>query len=51
MGLGLGVILVLGLGTDIPPQEITHLGYFVLSLLIGHFTVAGVTPSLHSPLI
>merc|ERR1719223_2231201 len=51
MFLGLGVILGLGLGTDIPQQEITHMGYFVLSLLIGHFTVASVTPALHTPLI
>merc|ERR1711904_215798 len=41
----------LGLGTDIPVEEVTHIGYFVLSLLIGHFTVASVTPALHTPLI
>jgi NAD(P) transhydrogenase subunit alpha len=51
MGLGLGVILALGLATDIPQEEITHLGYFVLSLLIGNFTVANVTHQLHTPLI
>mmetsp|Transcript_51845 Transcript_51845/g.91086 ORF Transcript_51845/g.91086 Transcript_51845/m.91086 type:complete len:94 (+) Transcript_51845:1-282(+) len=27
------------------------MGYFVLSLLIGHFTVSGVTPALHTPLV
>eukprot|EP00971_Amphidinium_carterae_P333888 6468885-Amphidinium_carterae.1 len=32
-------------------EEVAHLGYFVLSLLIGHFTVSGVTPALHTPLI
>merc|ERR1712080_256667 len=36
---------------NIPDEEITQLGYFVLSVLIGHFTVAGVTPALHTPLI
>lgn len=51
MFLGMGVLLALGLGTNIPQEEITHLGYFVLSLLIGHFTVASVTPALHTPLI
>lgn len=51
MGLGLGVITALGLSVDIPAKEVTHLGYFALSLLIGHFTVAAVTPSLHTPLI
>merc|ERR1711904_721772 len=51
LGLGAAVILGLGFGTDIPEAEITHIGYFVLSLLIGHFTVAGVTPALHTPLI
>merc|ERR1719443_1085093 len=51
MFLGMGVILGLGLGADIPEAEITHLGYFVLSLLIGHFSVASVTPALHTPLI
>merc|ERR1719399_1947466 len=51
MGLGLGVILALGLATDIPQEEITHLGYFVLSLLIGNFTVTNVTHQLHTPLI
>jgi len=51
MGLGLGVITALGLTTTIPTEEVTHLGYFCLSLLIGNFTVASVTPSLHTPLI
>ena len=36
---------------EIPEAELTQIGYFVLSLLIGHFTVAGVTPALHTPLI
>jgi NAD(P) transhydrogenase len=53
LALGVGAAIVLGLGfaTDIPEAELTHIGYFVLSLLIGHFTVAGVTPALHTPLI
>merc|ERR1712151_1336552 len=51
MGLGAAVLLGLGFGVDIPEEELTHIGYFVLSLLIGHFTVAGVTPALHTPLI
>lgn len=51
LGVGAAVVLGLGLGADIPEREVTHLGYFVLSLLIGHFTVAGVTPALHTPLI
>merc|ERR1740138_488888 len=44
-------MLGLGLAVDIPEAELAHIGYFVLSLLIGHFTVAGVTPALHTPLI
>lgn len=51
MSLGAAVVLGLGFGADIPEAELTHIGYFVLSLLIGHFTVAGVTPALHTPLI
>jgi NAD(P) transhydrogenase len=50
-GLGAAVILGLGIVADIPDAELTHIGYFALSLLIGHFTVAGVTPALHTPLI
>merc|ERR1711862_648218 len=41
----------LGFAADIPDGGLVHIGYFVLSLLIGHFTVAGVTPALHTPLI
>jgi len=51
MGLGACLLLGLGITVDLPEQEVTHLGYFALSLLIGHFTVAGVTPALHTPLI
>lgn len=51
LGLGAATILGLGLGVEIPEQELTHMGYFVLSMLIGHFTVASVTPALHTPLI
>lgn len=51
MFLGSGVLLALGLATSIPSEELVHLGYFVLSLMIGHFTVASVTPALHTPLI
>merc|ERR1711862_433297 len=41
----------LGFAADIPDGGLVHIGYFVLSLLIGHLTVAGVTPALHTPLI
>jgi len=51
LGVGAAVVLGLGIAVDIPEAEVTHLGYFVLSCLIGHFTVAGVTPALHTPLI
>eukprot|EP00440_Ansanella_granifera_P051488 gb/GFBE01055821.1/.p1 GENE.gb/GFBE01055821.1/~~gb/GFBE01055821.1/.p1 ORF type:complete len:1274 (+),score=357.35 gb/GFBE01055821.1/:1-3822(+) len=51
MGVGAATILGLGIAVDIPEAELTHMGYFVLSCLIGHFTVAGVTPALHTPLI
>jgi len=51
LGLGAATVLGLGLATNIPEAELTHIGYFVLSCLIGHFTVAGVTPALHTPLI
>lgn len=44
MATGLGLL-------NIPEAELAHLGYFVLSLLIGNFTVANVTPALHTPLI
>lgn len=49
--VGPAVVIGLGLSCDIPEEELAHIGYFVLSLLIGHFTVAGVTPALHTPLI
>jgi len=51
LGLGAATVLGMGLTADIPEAELTHIGYFVLSCLIGHFTVAGVTPALHTPLI
>merc|ERR1712125_253875 len=53
LSIGLGAAAVMGLGivADIPDAELTHIGYFVLALLIGHFTVANVTPALHTPLI
>eukprot|EP00933_Yihiella_yeosuensis_P058642 TRINITY_DN5926_c0_g1_i2.p1 TRINITY_DN5926_c0_g1~~TRINITY_DN5926_c0_g1_i2.p1 ORF type:complete len:1014 (+),score=237.82 TRINITY_DN5926_c0_g1_i2:425-3043(+) len=51
MGIGGAVLVGLGLTCNIPEEELTHLGYFVLSCLIGHFTVAGVTPALHTPLV
>merc|ERR1712032_692344 len=50
-GVGAAAMLGLGFAADIPDAELVHIGYFVLSLLIGHFTVAGVTPALHTPLI
>merc|ERR1719440_2192868 len=50
-GIGAAAVLGLGIVADIPDAELTHIGYFALSLLIGHFTVAGVTPALHTPLI
>merc|ERR1712032_507605 len=50
-GVGAAAMLGLGFTWDIPDAELVHIGYFVLSLLIGHFTVAGVTPALHTPLI
>jgi len=39
------------LGCQLPPSEVMYVGYYVLSLLIGQFTVASVTPALHTPLI
>mmetsp|Transcript_55285 Transcript_55285/g.103884 ORF Transcript_55285/g.103884 Transcript_55285/m.103884 type:complete len:1383 (-) Transcript_55285:63-4211(-) len=51
VALGGATIIGLGITVNIPDEELTHIGYFVLSLLIGHFTVAGVTPALHTPLI
>jgi NAD/NADP transhydrogenase alpha subunit len=49
--VGLSTVVGVGLIFDVPEEEITHIGYFVLSLLIGHFTVAGVQPALHTPLV
>eukprot|EP00929_Paragymnodinium_shiwhaense_P087957 TRINITY_DN48123_c0_g1_i1.p1 TRINITY_DN48123_c0_g1~~TRINITY_DN48123_c0_g1_i1.p1 ORF type:complete len:1343 (-),score=328.86 TRINITY_DN48123_c0_g1_i1:273-4301(-) len=49
--VGSAVLLGLGVGANIPESEMTQIGYFVLSLLVGHFTVSGVTPALHTPLI
>merc|ERR1711985_135525 len=51
MGVGSAVLMGLGLTNTVPDEELTHIGYFALSLLIGHFTVASVTPALHTPLI
>jgi len=50
-GIGAAAILGLGIAADIPDAELTHISSFALSLLLGHFTVAGVTPALHTPLI
>merc|ERR1739845_304490 len=49
--MGGAVVFGVGLGVDVPEAELHQIGYFVLSLLIGHFTVASVTPALHTPLI
>jgi NAD(P) transhydrogenase alpha subunit len=49
--VGLSTVVGLGLVCDVPQEELTHIGYFVLSLLIGHFTVSGVQPALHTPLV
>jgi len=49
--IGLSTVVGLGLICDVPEEELTHIGYFVLSLLIGHFTVSGVQPALHTPLV
>jgi NAD/NADP transhydrogenase alpha subunit len=51
LGVGLAIVTGLGLTTTIPDKDLMHIGYFVLSCLIGHFTVAGVNPQLHTPLI
>lgn len=52
LSIGVGAAVATGLGLlNIPEAELAHLGYFVLSLLIGNFTVANVTPALHTPLI
>jgi len=50
-GVGAATLLLMGVAVDIPEEQVMHIGYFVLSCLIGHFTVAGVTPALHTPLI
>jgi len=50
-GVGAAVILGMGFSAEIPDEVVNQLGYFVLSCLIGHFTVAGVNPALHTPLI
>jgi len=49
--IGLSTVVGLGLAFDVPEEQLTHIGYFVLSLLIGHFTVSGVQPALHTPLV
>lgn len=49
--LGAALILGVGVAVDIPEAELHRIGKFVLSLLVGHFTVASVTPALHTPLI
>merc|ERR1712166_112042 len=43
--LGMGVVVGLGLTANLPEKDLKNIGYFALSLLIGHFTVAGVTPA------
>mmetsp|Transcript_29402 Transcript_29402/g.75248 ORF Transcript_29402/g.75248 Transcript_29402/m.75248 type:complete len:1189 (+) Transcript_29402:29-3595(+) len=47
--LGWGAVAVLG--CQLPPSEVVYVGYYALSLLLGQFTVASVTPALHTPLI
>ncbi|KAF4745878.1 hypothetical protein FOZ62_025991, partial [Perkinsus olseni] len=49
VALGFTVVLALGISADV--NNVRLVGDFVLSLLIGHFTVAAVTPALHTPLI
>ena len=49
VALGLGAMLLLGLTAD--PRQVKLMGDFILSVLIGNFTVASVAPALHTPLI
>ena len=47
--IALGTVLALGLTSD--ATQVRLMGDFILSLLIGNFTVASVAPALHTPLI
>eukprot|EP00398_MALV-I-01_sp_L67-1_P000309 gene309-781_t len=49
LALGLGASFTIGI--FLPQKDLHHLGYFMLSVLVGHFTVARVNPALHTPLI
>jgi NAD(P) transhydrogenase len=49
VALGVGVLVTLGLTTD--AKHVKLMGDFVLSVLVGNFTVASVAPALHTPLI
>jgi NAD/NADP transhydrogenase alpha subunit len=49
--IGFGLLTAALLGLTLPPHEVQQIGNFILATLIGHFTVASVTPSLHTPLI
>merc|ERR1719313_1413413 len=49
--VGFGLLAAALLGLTLPAHEVQAIGNFILATLIGHFTVASVTPSLHTPLI
>jgi NAD(P) transhydrogenase len=49
--LVLGAAALGGLGLSADHRTIRLVGDFVLSCVIGHFTVSSVTPALHTPLI
>ena len=44
-------LMMLALGLTADPTQVRLMGDFILSLLIGNFTVAAVAPALHTPLI
>jgi NAD(P) transhydrogenase subunit alpha len=49
--LGIGILLILALGTVAPPAFMAHFTVFVLACFIGYQVIWNVTPALHTPLM
>ena len=48
---GIGVLVLLGLGSVAPPEFMSHFTVFVLACFVGYMVIWNVSPSLHTPLM
>jgi NAD(P) transhydrogenase subunit alpha len=51
IGLGIGFLALLGLGSVAPPDFLAHFTVFVLACFVGYMVIWNVTPALHTPLM